>query len=236
MAKTMAQLSFTDLSGALALVLIVAFIHWRWSLKTAPVFYGLARMFMQLIAVGFVLNFIFNQTHPLPVAGVLLVMIGAAGWISLRPVAHERKRLLPKAFLSIAGGGSITLAVIILAVIRPSPWFNPRVVLPLAGMIYANAMTGISLAADRFFTEIRQGKSYPEARNSAYRTALIPIMNSFFAVGLVALPGLMTGQILAGVSPFIAVRYQVMVMCMILGSVGISSAIFLRLMRGQVSL
>ena len=103
----------------------------------------------------------------------------------------------------------------------------------IAGMIFSQAMNSVSLASDRFQAEHEKGASYLKARNAAYQTSLLPITNSFFAVGLVAIPGMMTGQILAGVDPMITIRYQIMVMCMLLGSAGISSAIYLRLLRSE---
>ncbi len=98
-------------------------------------------------------------------------------------------------------------------------------------MIFANAMNSVSLAAERLEAELERETAYDQARNIAFRASLIPITNSLFAVGLVALPGMMTGQILSGVSPLIAARYQIMVMCMVFGSAGISSALFLTLVR-----
>ena len=102
---------------------------------------------------------------------------------------------------------------------------------PLAGMIFANSMNAVSLAAERFEAERDRDVGYIEARSTALQASLIPIINSLFAVGLVSLPGMMTGQILSGVSPFIAARYQIVVMCMIFGSAGISSAIYLALAK-----
>jgi putative ABC transport system permease protein len=99
--------------------------------------------------------------------------------------------------------------------------------IPLAGMTLANAMNAMSLAAERFETEIEQGASPDEARVTAMTTGMIPVINSLFAVGLVALPGMMTGQILSGISPLIAVRYQIMVMCMMFGGSGITAACYL---------
>jgi putative ABC transport system permease protein len=98
-------------------------------------------------------------------------------------------------------------------------------------MIFATSMTSISLAGERLQSELGQSKAYKQARAIAFSTAMIPIINSMFAVGLVSLPGMMTGQILSGVSPFIAARYQIMVMCMLFSASGISSAIFLALVR-----
>jgi putative ABC transport system permease protein len=94
-------------------------------------------------------------------------------------------------------------------------------------MIFANAMNAVSIAAERLESELAKDIPFTEARAQTYKAALIPIINSLFAVGLVSLPGMMTGQILSGVDPLIAVRYQMMVMLMILGSAGISVALFL---------
>ena len=102
-------------------------------------------------------------------------------------------------------------------------------------MIFANGMNTISVAGERFEAELDGGANYVDARATALRAGLIPITNSLFAVGLVAIPGLMTGQILSGVSPLVAARYQIMVMCMVYGSAGISAAIFLYWVRGDYS-
>ncbi len=109
----------------------------------------------------------------------------------------------------------------------------PNYVVPLAGMIFANSMNTVSLAAERFESECRGGTGVIEAKHIALQTGLIPVINSMFAVGLVALPGMMTGQILSGVSPLIAARYQIMVMCMLFGASGISAFCYLQLMAGS---
>jgi len=92
-------------------------------------------------------------------------------------------------------------------------------------------LNAIQLEVERLTVEIERNVDYQQARNTALRTSLIPITNSLFAVGLVSLPGMMTGQILSGISPLVAVRYQIMVMCMIFASAGISSALFLKLVK-----
>jgi len=98
-------------------------------------------------------------------------------------------------------------------------------------MIFAGAMNSVSIAAERMQTEMRRDVPYMEARGVALKASLIPIVNSLFAVGLVSLPGMMTGQILSGVSPLIAARYQIMVMCMLFASAGMSSACFIALIK-----
>jgi len=93
-------------------------------------------------------------------------------------------------------------------------------------MIFANAMTAISLAGERFDDELSRGVDADKALPVAFRAALIPQVNAFFAVGLVSLPGMMTGQIIAGIEPLLAIRYQIVVMAMIFGSAGLSVALF----------
>jgi len=133
----------------------------------------------------------------------------------------------------LIGGGS-TLALITQGVLGLSPWYQPSYMIPLAGMIFAASMTNISLALERLYAELVNGVHFEQARDIAFRTSMIPVINSFFAVGLISLPGMMTGQILSGVSPLIAVRYQIMVMCMIFASAGISTALFLAMIRNRV--
>ena len=133
--------------------------------------------------------------------------------------------------IAIVISGTLTLALVTQVVLGIEPWFLPRYMVPLAGMIFANAMNAVSLAAERFEAERGRDVGYAEARSAALQASLIPIINSLFAVGLVSLPGMMTGQILSGVSPFDAARYQIVVMCMIFGSAGMSSAIYLALAK-----
>jgi len=95
-------------------------------------------------------------------------------------------------------------------------------------------MTNISLAVERLHAELENGRTFERARDIAFRASMIPVINSFFAVGLISLPGMMTGQILSGVSPLVAVRYQIMVMCMIFGAAGLSTVCFLTLIRKRM--
>lgn len=94
-------------------------------------------------------------------------------------------------------------------------------------MIFSNSMNSVSIAAERFSSELSAGLNRVEARRKAFDAALIPLVNSLLAVDLVSLPGMMTGQVLAGVSPLIAARYQILVMCMLFGSSGIAAACYL---------
>ena len=184
-------------------------------------------MLIQLLLIGYVLTYIFEAHNSLIVIAVLAVMLFSSSWIALHTIQIPRKTLYLKSFLSISLSGSIILILITQIVLELQPWYLPSYMIPLAGMIYANAMNSVSIAGERLEAEINRNVPYNEARNIALRASLIPITNSLFAVGLVSIPGMMTGQILSGVSPLIAARYQIMVMCMIFGAAGISSALFL---------
>jgi hypothetical protein len=109
--------------------------------------------------------------------------------------------------------------------------YQPRLLIPLAGMIFGNAMNAMSLAAERFESERNGGVEVILARSRAFRAAMIPQINSFLSVGLVSLPGMMTGQVLAGVSPLVAVRYQILIMAMILGTAGLTTALYFLLTK-----
>lgn len=226
-------ISVPRLVMALTLVLVVLLIHIRWSLKIKGLSYGTFRMLLQLFCVGYILTFIFQSQEPGIICSVLAIMLAAASWISLRPLKNKSFLLYRRVLASLTIGGILVLVVITQGVIRLDPWYQPRYLIPLAGMVFANSMNAVSLAAERFFSELQNEKSYLEARNTAYQAALIPVINSFYAVGLVSFPGMMTGQILSGISPLIAARYQIMVMCMVLGGAGISTALFLIMSRDQ---
>jgi putative ABC transport system permease protein len=161
-------------------------------------------------------------------------MLCASVWIAVGTVPGHRRELLFASFGAITVGGGLTLLLVTQMVLQVDPWYLPHYVIPLAGMVYANSMTAVSLAAERLYAELGHGDSWPEARFKAYQAAMIPVTNSLLAVGLVSLPGMMTGQILSGVSPLIASRYQIMVMCMIFASAGISAALFLSFCRRRV--
>ena len=212
-------------------VAVVIVIYMRWTQDRTTLFYALFRMLIQLILIGYVLTYIFASDSPYLIVLVLSIMLIAASIITLRPLQKQHKSLYLYAFLSIFFGGVFTLIMVIFGVLDLNPWYEPRFLIPIAGMIFANSMNAVSISAERFESEMARENSYIKARATSYKAALIPIINALFAVGLVSLPGMMTGQILSGVDPLIAVRYQIMVMLMILGSAGISVAIYLLLLK-----
>jgi putative ABC transport system permease protein len=219
----------TSLALALIPVAIVIGIMVRWSLNASDGLLAVGRMLLQLILIGFVLNWIFAANSPLIVLVLLTIMLSVASWISLRPLQQRHWQDFGRSFVAITLGGCFTLALITAFVLDVQPWYSARQIIPLGGMIFASAMNSVSLGAERLESELSRETGYRDARRLAYQASLIPLLNSLLAVGLVSLPGMMTGQILSGVDPLIAVRYQIMVMCMLTGASGISTAIYLAL-------
>ena len=223
------EISLQGLLLGLLPAAIVIGIMFRWSAGAATAVYATGRMLVQLLLIGYVLVYIFEAEHAATIGAVLIVMLVIASWIAIRPVARKQAHVFRNALIAISIGGILVLALVTQIVIAVDPWFNPRYVVPLAGMVFAGAMNSVSLAAERFESEIGRNASVSEARRIALSAALIPITNSLFAVGVVALPGMMTGQILSGISPLIAAKYQIVVMSMLFGVSGLSAAIYLQL-------
>ena len=213
-------------------VVIVAGIFYLWQEPLKDLWIATARMTVQLLAIGYVLIAIFENPSPWISLVILIVMLTAAGWIAIRPVRHHRGFFAPAA-LALGSAVILHLAISLFAVIDVASWYEPRVLIPLAGMYFANGMNAVSLAAERYHAELHDGIDAAQARNVAFNAAMIPQINSLLAVGLVALPGMMTGQILSGVSPLIAVRFQILIMTMTLGTSGLAAALMLWQLRNR---
>ena len=211
-------------------VLVIAFLF-KWTDGGRNAIYANVRMVLQLLAVGYVLTFIFETDQPVFVTVIVLAMALISAWIALRAVKSNGWKHFGILALAIGVTGIAMLGIVTQLVIDLPRWFEPRYVIPLAGMILANAMNTVSLCGERFNAEIAHGESTIGARRIALEAAMIPQINALFAVGLVSLPGMMTGQILSGIDPLIAVRYQIMVMAMIFGGAGLAAIVYLVLIE-----
>lgn len=232
------ELGNLDLAVGAVLLLLNAGLSLAMQLGLAKqVIVAAARMTVQLFLVGLVLKAVFALGSPWITASAALVMSVFAA----HEVRARQERRLRGVWGHALGGGSVMLASLLVTVfaltvqIRPEPWYAPRFALPLLGMVLGNVMTGVSLALnDIGLTAARERNAIeaqlalgatrwqalrPTARR-ALRAGFIPIINAMAATGVVALPGMMTGQILAGVDPTHAVRYQLLVMFMIAGATG----------------
>jgi len=230
----MKTISLINLLFAFVPVALVLLVLHQWAQNMKEALYGFARMLLQLSVIGYFLIYLFAAESGWVIGAVLAGMVLVASGISLRTSKVPLMQAYPLALLAIFAGGGGTLAVISQGVLALDPWFEARFIIPLAGMIFAASMNSISLAGERLGAEMARGDDYTAARSTAFRASLIPITNSLFAVGLVSLPGMMTGQILSGVSPLVAARYQIMVMCMMYAAAGLSAACYLVLVKRHV--
>lgn len=233
MDSTLQEISLLNLSLALIPFIIILGFYIKWSLGTTTPIYSVGRMLVQLMIVGYFLSYLFNIQHGGYILAILIFMVLVSSWIALRTLPEQRLKLYLSAFMAIFIGGGFTLFTVTQGVLTLEQWYMPQVMIPLAGMVFASSMNSVSLVAERFYSEIDLQQPYEKARNTAFQVSMIPTINSLFSVGLVAIPGMMTGQILSGVDPLIAARYQIMVMLMLLGSAGLSAILFLVFIKKQ---
>jgi putative ABC transport system permease protein len=208
-----------------------------------------ARMTVQLLLIGLVLEWVFALDQPLPILAIALVMTTLA---SVAAVNRTRRRFAGvywDSLVSILSASFLVTGFALVGIIRVQPWYDAQYLIPLLGMVLGNVLNGISLALDRFTEGVVNGRdrielllalgaSRWEAAHDliadALRVGMIPTINAMMVMGIVSLPGMMTGQILAGAAPVDAVRYQIVIMFMIasataLGAFGVVALAFGRL-------
>ncbi|QOY51060.1 ABC transporter permease [Candidatus Sulfurimonas baltica] len=211
---------------------LVWYFYYKWIDDSKEILYASSRMVVQLLLIGYALIYIFENDSWFIGLFIILIMITMSSLIVLRNLHNKTLYVYSVIVFAIAIGGSVNLVLVIKFVLELTPFYEPRYVVPIAGMIYANSMNAVSLAAERFEKELLIS-TYEQARKVVFKASLIPTINTFLAVGIVSLPGMMTGQILSGIDPLIAVRYQIVVMAMILGSAGISVVLYLLMINKQ---
>jgi len=230
-----------DLALAAALLVVNGAISWFFRLQLErSLAIAAVRMVLQLAVVGLVLKLIFAQTSPVWTVLMGLVMVVAAG-VEVTSRQHRRISGWQTFGFSTATLLFIGMAITGLGVgviIGPAPWYAPRYMLPILGMVLGNTMTAISLVLDTLTETAHRERGAIEARLSlgahrfeamsnvlhvALRTGMMPILNSMATTGIVALPGMMTGQILAGADPVEAAKYQVLIMFLIASATALGS-------------
>ncbi|QOY55620.1 ABC transporter permease [Candidatus Sulfurimonas marisnigri] len=211
---------------------LVWYFYYKWIDNSKEVLYASSRMVVQLFLIGYALVYIFENDSWYIGLLIIVIMITMSSFIALRNLQDKSLHVYSVIVFAIAIGGTINLVLVIKFVLELSPFYEPRYVIPIAGMIYANSMNAVSLGAERYEKELIIS-TYEQARKVALKASLIPKINTFLAVGIVSLPGMMTGQILSGVDPLIAVRYQIVVMAMIFSSAGISVVLYLLMLNKQ---
>ncbi len=192
-----------------------------------------ARTVLQLLLVGYLLVWIFKENSPWLVVVALLLMTFAAGRAAVDRSRRSFRGVFLQAFLTLLLTGALTTGVVTQVVIGVTPWYQPQYLIPLLGMVLGNSLTGISLCLDDLLEALDERRdriemalalgatSWEAARDvlrAAVRRGMIPIINAMTVAGIVSLPGMMTGQILAGSDPARAVAYQIVVMFMLAGA------------------
>ncbi len=243
-----------ELSVAAALVLVAGLVSVVLRLKLeSKLAVASVRTVVQLLLVGYVLQWVFRIEQPLVLAGVLLLMTAAAGRAAVQRSSRSFAGAGLGAFSTLVITGLATTFTVTGVIVGVRPWYHAQYVIPLLGMVLGNSLTGVSLAMDSLLTELDEHKDRIEMELSlgatrweaareplseAVRRGMIPILNSMTVVGIVSLPGMMTGQILEGASPLSAVKYQIVVMFMLaastsLGSMGVALFVYRRLFNDR---
>lgn len=207
-------------------LIIVWYFYKLWVKDKYEIINSTIRMIIQLLLIGYVLVYIFDNQNYLLGIFILIFMMLISTYIARRNIKNKSKYEYLLILLSLSISGLIHLIIIVLLVLKLENIYIPQYVIPIAGMLFSNIMNSLSLGIERFEMEYTISKDFVQARAIAFKASMIPQINSLLAVGLVSLPGMMTGQILSGVDPLIAVRYQIMIMAVILSSSGISIIIY----------
>ncbi|RMG18215.1 MAG: iron export ABC transporter permease subunit FetB [Deltaproteobacteria bacterium] len=232
-------LEWTDLAIASGLVALAGAISLALRLGvTRRLTIAATRTVVQLILVGLILEWVFALDRWWLVLMVLGSMVVNAGVAAVRRAERRYPGIYATGLVAVTLSSVFTTAVVTEVVVGVTPWYDPRYVIPLMGMVLGNSLNGISLTLDRFTADLerRQGEvelwlslgaTVWEASRpllvDAVRAGLVPILNAMTVAGIVSLPGMMTGQILAGSPPLVAVRYQIVVMFMIAGAASLGA-------------
>ena len=196
------------------------------------------RTVVQLMLLGFVLVPVFEWANPYLVGAMGLIMVLLAAKAATGRLSRSYRGILSHAIVALFVGAAVTTLIGTMVVVQVEPWWSPRYLIPLLGMILGNALTGITLGLDRCLAGLDEGRpkietllamgatwkeASEEVLRESLRTAMIPILNTMTVVGLVTIPGMMTGQILGGTDPALAARYQIVIIFLIAGATGLSA-------------
>ncbi len=225
------ELDFLDLfwTGGL-IVIAIALSRWqKLGLEGQFLIAGI-RSLIQLMFIGYVLEFIFAIDNPVAVISIVSVMITIAAIVAKNRIAKKMAGLLPIVWGALFFTSSLIVGYGIIFIIQPDRWYNPQYLIPLVGMILGNTLNGASLSGERLATSIKHNRLEIEThlclgatdkqaiekyRIGAVKVALIPTLNTMMIVGMVSLPGMFTGQVLAGNDPLSAASYQILILFMV---------------------
>lgn len=240
------NLNLTQMAAAYVFVVIVLLmVKIRGISREKEILISTIRMTLQLILTGYILVYVFDNISPIFTVLIIIIMeVFAIHNIYKRTKLNLSSKIKRIIALSMIFGTLSSLLYFLFIVIKVTPWYNPRYFIPIAGMIIGNSMTGISLGVGRLVNGIYTNKHLIESAlmlgatpkmaskeivDNAFDSAILPTINSMVGMGIVFLPGMMTGQILSGTSPVNAIEYQIAIMLGILGSVSLTVFLFVNL-------
>lgn len=239
----MILISYWDLVALSSLVFLLGIVLWlNGFTRVKSLWWSNLRMVAQLLFMGVWLSYVFNAENPIWIVLVSIIMLSAAGYEITKRQQYRFKKLngLLIGFTAVSLTSLVLLLGILTLILQPTPWYEPQYAIPLLGMLLGNSMTAIGLGLDtltknavqskaKIEAQLALGKTAKEAmafiRQQSFHTALIPVINMLVAAGIISLPGMMTGQILAGADPMEAVKYQIMIMFLVVASTGFGTLI-----------
>ena len=244
--KGVINLSLLQMFFAYLLVIaVMGIIKLRGVSREKELLVASIRMTFQLMLTGYVLVYLFESMNPFYTILVIFIMeVFAIYNIYQRAKMNLSKKIKEIIALSMAIGTLSSIVYFLLIVVNVSPWYDPRYFIPISGMLIGNSMTGITLGVTRLVDGMRSKKHFVETAlmlgatpkkasksivDDAFDSAILPTINSMVGIGIIFLPGMMTGQILSGTSPITAIKYQMAIMLGILGSVAFTTILFVQL-------
>ena len=237
------DLTILQLAAAYLFVLLLLVVFRRRGIRREKqILIAATRMTLQLTVMGYILMYVFHEPSWWLTSLMVVVMVAFAVYNSWKRVKEPLSKDLKKIMAgSLILGSLLISGMFIILILQVQPWFNPQYFIPITGMIVGNAMTGISLGANKLCWEMKAQQikienslmlgaepkdAVHQIVNDAFDSAILPTMNNMLTMGIVSLPGMMTGQILSGTIPLTAIRYQIGIMLAILGSTTLSVVIF----------
>ncbi len=225
------DIGYVELFCASALMLVAGLVSWKLELgQTRRIVVSSIRAFVQLLAAGIVLMYLFQYQTWWLVLLALAIMVLAATQIATSRVKSTVRGLWPAVFVSLFASSMAVAFVVVEGIVHADPWYNARQLIPIAGMIIGNAMSSTAVAIDRLFADMdsRSGEmftlvalgatpaeaAFPSLK-AAIGAGMTPVLATMSAAGIVTIPGMMSGQLLAGADPLSAAKYQIVVMLML---------------------
>ncbi|MBW4617481.1 MAG: iron export ABC transporter permease subunit FetB [Desmonostoc vinosum HA7617-LM4] len=225
------KLDLVDLATAVGLMAIaIGLSVWEKVGLELNLALATGRTILQLLVLGYILDLIFALNNAWAVLAILAIMLTITAIVARNRISQKIPYVLPLASGAILVSTVLTLLYTNFLIIQPDSWYEPRYVVPLAGIIIGNAMNAAAIAGERLVSTIKASPTEIEThlslgatpqqalsqyRKEAIRAGLIPTLNQMTLIGMVAIPGITTGQLLAGIKPLDAVSYEILIMFMV---------------------